>query len=805
MYPNIRLPRPPASVITDRLAARAQPPIGMVSERDGLQFNSDVMQQIIRLVTVSGGRQSTCFLSQAHPYFFLETDQARVHAYFENQIVQMEAVLPSMEFQARFIAVLGAMHAAAGRLPVEDRLCFLVHLTDKVNTGYNVDDVLRQRFMGMVIDAGKSLGLGPQEGMRLFMAVIAGFSDIPGHGPMNFARIDCSMRIPGMLEKAAWLPDAERHALTMMGQVMAYGRNADDCGDDDDASVFFTDSLARASTWPHAWQVGMLHCMAVKLNTHPAPLQLASDLFASMDKLPVGQREVILHGLAQYIRCSLRGFFKSGGACEPLERLPQWLSSCKTLCRQEINLLNDCIGMLFLCVHYDEHYRNLKPIEEARIDQLAAALAVLNLSIPAGPARKPPTGLLSMVAELGSATESASAFKQLWQGAVVSNGLFRCLQTVGSLMESAFNVPEIARFLFEQFMLLPPVERYLTAINCSRLDPRAPLKADVAYAVVDHLPSVPAADRADVMSSLLCAMRSAGNTIARPIDRGQPAGGGRTNADEIREDYSERIRAQVLSLDCPGQGMTLADRDNIFQRITALLPAMDDETIYMFLRELADRFYGMPLAKAYSRVLDSATTMSAASQKMVALEILTTALDQIADARPMDSPLAGVAKQAFQRISRLPCTFRADALYALCRRYQKSRIQKSVWGKLFDFVLAELVTLPMPEQGRLLHILTECTELGSPDGVERYGLIERQAALLDPDCRDVWLLLIKLAAVDPEGGKPLREYAAFLDLKALCINIVDPAQHAAVASKIVLLDDKFTRNGFPEKDLATTG
>jgi hypothetical protein len=95
VYPNITLPRSPSSVITDRLEARAQPPIGVASDIGGLQFNSDVMHQIIRIVAISGGRKGTCYLAQAHPYFFRETDSARVHAYFEKQVERLgEQLIP---------------------------------------------------------------------------------------------------------------------------------------------------------------------------------------------------------------------------------------------------------------------------------------------------------------------------------------------------------------------------------------------------------------------------------------------------------------------------------------------------------------------------------------------------------------------------------------------------------------------------------------------------------------------------------------------------------------------------------------
>jgi hypothetical protein len=795
MYPNITLPRSPASVITDRLDARAQPPIGVASDIGGLQFNSDVMHQIIRIVAISGGRKGTCFLAQAHPYFFRETDSARVHAYFETQVERLGEKLTVLEFHALFSATLKAMHAAGDRLPMQDRLYFLVHLA--VRATQLDDDSLSatQHFLLTIAAAGKSLQLDTGSGMDLFMFLMAGYSSIPGADPDRAPGLRLQPFQNALLEKCEHLPEAEKHALTLLSEVMTTHFDA----------AYVDDALARMADWPSAWQTCLLLSVSSTLLSYPEStrLTLATQLFGRLCVLPDGQRDAVLRALLGFINASLRTYFDFSDASPMLVQLPVWLATCKSLSGTNLDFLTNEISLQLANTQRASVLLGVHPADTARIDVVSAELIALGLSIPAGQRGSLPAGLLELAASDPDVQKGTAAFKGLWAVAVSNHGLFPCLyHCFSSFMMRRTEAPEIPDFLFEQLLLLPDAEKYIVCLPMCRFNQQRPLKPAVAYAIVEHLASIPSAMRAKVMASLLAALHLDSGT--GPIYR---CGGSHDTMNKgfihfPPEGYLEAIETLLFVPGFSERGMSFTDADGILKRILALLPTMDEAALKSFLLAAQDLFDIGLLTTTYIHLLDDAARMPLSSQKIIALGVLsrvpTLTMEHLVD----EDPYTALVRRAFGIVRLLPIALKAEALYALCTMRHSPDGQKSSWDELFRFVLEECSKLPVQERGRLLHALAGAEDPTTLRGLQQLGIIRRQVVLLDAEDRDAWLLLIDLKSVKP-GGKHLeRDYATFLTLRARCAELADPDQRSTVTLEIDSVESKFRKKGYPQDSRA---
>jgi hypothetical protein len=791
MYPNSTLPRSPASVITDRLDARAQPPIGVPSDAGGLQFNSDVMHQIIRIVAISGDRKGTCYLAQAHPYFFRETDSARVHAYLETQVARLGEQLTRLEFHALFSATLKAMHAAGDRLPMQDRLYFLVHLAVRATQLDDESFSSTKHFLLTIAAAGKSLQLDVGSGMDLFLFLMAGYSSIPGASPDRAPGLRLQPFQTALLEKCEHLPEAEKHALTLLSEVMTTHFDA----------AYVDDALARTADWPSAWQTCLLLSVSSTLLSYPEStrLTLATQLFGRMCVLPDGQRDAVLRALLGFISASLRTYFDFTDASPMLERLPVWLATCKSLSGSNLDFLTNEISLQLANKQRNSVLLGVQPADKARIDAASAELIALGLSIPAGQHGSLPAGLLELAASDPDVQKGTAAFKGLWAVAVSNHGLFPCLyDCFASFTMRRTEAREIPNFLFEQLLLLPDAEKYMVILPMCRFHRQSPLKPAVAYAIVEHLASIPSAMREKVIATLLNALHL--DSGAGPI---YLSGGSHETMNEgfVQVPPEGSLEAIETLLFVPGfseRGMSFTDADGILKRILALLPTMDEAALKSFFLAAQYHFDSGLLITTYTHLLDDAARMPLSSQKIIALAVLSRVPALTMEHLVNDDPYTALVRRAFGIVRLLPIALKAEALYALCTMRHSPDGQESSWDELFRFVLEECSKLPVQERGRLLHALAGAEDPTTLRGLQKLGTIRRQVVQLDAEDRDAWLLLIDLKSVKP-GGKHLeRDYATFLTLRARCAELADPDQRSTVMLEIASLESKFAKKGYPQ-------
>jgi hypothetical protein len=790
MYPNLTLPRSPASVITDRLDARAQPPIGVASDAGGLQFNSDVMHRIIRIVAISGGRKATCFLAQAHPYFFRETDSARVHAYLEAQVGRLGEELPLLEFHALFRAALKAMHDAGDRLPMQDRLFFLVHLAVRSAQRVPDDFSSTKNFLLTIAAAGKSLHLDAGSEMDLFMLLMVGHSSIPGMDPPRNGVFTLQAFQTAILEKSEHLPEAEKHALALLGEVMTthFDKNARQ------AVAYAEGNLARISDWPVAWQACMLQCISNKLLSYPEStrIALATQLFQRMCELPDGPRDAVLRALVGFINVTLQNFFDFSYAGPMLEHISGWLATCKSLSGSNLDYLITQISRQLANTLRRADFCGMQPMDKTRIDVVSAELVALGLSIPASQHSSLPTGLLELAASDPDVPNGIAAFKNLWAGAVSNHGLFPCLYEYFTSLRARFaDAQEIASFLFEQLLLLPDAEKYIVALAVGRFNPQGPLKPAVAYAIVEHLPLLPSAMRAMLIAILL-------NALHLENGRGPvyTSGGAlyRMNQGHTYlppEGYLQAIQALLFESGFSERGISFTDGDGLLKRIVALLPAMDEAALNEFVQDADDYSDSGLLTTTYSGLLDHAARMPLSSQQIIALGVLSRVPALIMEHPVNEDACTALVERAFGIVRLLPIALKADALYAICNMRHLTDGRKSSWEKLFWFVRTECIMLPVQERGRLLYALAGAEDPTTPQGSQNLGIIRGQAVLTETEAGNAWLLLIDLKSVNPESRHREREYGNFLLLQVRCSELADPDQRSTVMIEIARLESRF--------------
>lgn len=797
MYPSLNLPLPPSSVVTGSLATCARPPIGVMQDDGSRHFDADAMGRIVRLVAVSGDRRDVCFLAQAHPYFHRETDDARVRLYFETQVARLQGESSPVAFHALFSAMLLAMHSAGDRLPVDDRLYFLTRLTDCVTDRADLYK-LGKGCLSAISSAGDSLRLDPQSKLALIIYLMAGHRKHPDFASLRRRIVDGPLREAAMLEPGDGLPQAYNDALELLAELMS--REFTGGGQDASASVFVAGVLSRIADWPPFWKAGMLRCLAFRLGAYPSPVQLqfADQLFHQMLALPEAHRDAVSRELGGYIYEALTRPFEAGFTYELMERVLAWLPECEIMSTHELACLFDGLGALLV----SEASRSLSlaaaPEQQARFRTFYKSVMALGMRIPADRRGMTQVRLLALAPQCLDDPTSAAAFNALWDETVGRDGAFACLyRMLKTLLTECRNAPDIIRFLVRQVERLPEAERFIIALSIYLKHAHGSLKPEVADAILAHLPAVHPDMRSLVLFDLLIALNPDAGEL-------QMVKSGRWS---LRLNTAHLAYLPQAYIDATLQQLYLADKtvdgaDRILKRILQCLQGLDEGALAHFLNYAKVNFDEDLLHRSHGWLLDIADGFAPVSRRRIAVGVLSHV-----SAMPMAHPqvassVSASVDRAFGLVGSLPDPVKAEALYQLCQVGLLPGERRSTWGggRVFHFLLAALATLPMQERGRVLYALACSQDLRLPEGANTLELFRGEAALLDADIRDAWLVLIELRSINPESRHADAGYADFLRLKARCAGIADAVQRFAVMKEIGRMEAAFRNNPFLDAD-----
>lgn len=747
MYPNTTLPRAPSSVVTDRLDARAQSPMGAVSANGALLLNNDVMMRIIRIVAVSGSRTDLCFLAGAHPYFFRQTDELRVQAYLHDQVRLIGECASSAELLELLQSMLDAMHAAGERLPMDARLFFLIELADSVMVRGREGKEMAPRILGALDRAGKSLKLDAPSRMALLLFLMTGHAEALAPDKARrrvWTHPQCSV---ALLQRGDALPPAEQDALTMFASVMTK-----DLPDDEQGVFSFTeDVLSRMAGWPDCWKAGMLHCLFLSVHAHGKTTQLAvaAKLFDAMCQLPAAHRGGFLNRLIQFIGDTPRLAPSTDFNVRLLKHLPGWLAACNTLSCPELPDLIAVASHAVIAISWKDGAGS----QEDDPTALANALIALGLANPPDARSAMALGLLALAVPLMDAAERLGTFKQLWHEAVRCVGLFDCVHhALFIVLPRCRSAPGIADFLLAQFACLPEVERNIVALPVCLTSQERRLAPGVAAAILAHLPAVSADLRAGVMSNLLEVLQPGG-------DRAPFYSGPAWHVTQMQSWPQSCIDAFHAPVLLPENWLSSAspqDSKMVFGKMVASFPTLGSHALGVVLRhadwaiDSAVRS-GTDTCEMVDYLLEFAATLPLSLQKTIALRVLARALPLMNNQLTRKLIAGSLVERSFQVLRQLPAALRTNALCALCLSLPPFDRNGNSLSSLFDFVYEESARLPERQQARVLHALATREGRRHAAGLHNLGRIRVRAALLGPDSGGPLLIQIERLTIEAEN------------------------------------------------------